>query len=179
MVNWQPSSPHYPKSNGHAEAAVKSVKAMVSKLTKNGALDLEEFEKALIEFRNSPRSDGRSPAEVLFGYPIRTPCVPTHHSVFAKRWQEKNEELDIKIHQERDKIKEKYDKQAKDLSRLHFGQWVNAQNPKTKRWDRTGTIVAINGKRSYVVKLPSGRTLCRNRRMLRQHHPLISGGYPG
>ena len=42
------SSPHYPASNGHAEAAVKSLKSLVAKTTVAGNLDDESFDRGLL-----------------------------------------------------------------------------------------------------------------------------------
>ncbi|KAG0725676.1 Gag-Pro-Pol polyprotein [Chionoecetes opilio] len=39
------SSPHYPPSNGHAEAAVKSVKHLILKTAPNGNIDSEDFDR--------------------------------------------------------------------------------------------------------------------------------------
>ena len=67
-VHHKPSTPNYPQSNGHAEAAVKSMKTLISKTTTDGNLDTDEFGIALLEWRNTPRADGLSPAEMLFGH---------------------------------------------------------------------------------------------------------------
>ena len=37
------STPHYPQSNGHAEAAVKAMKHLVAKTAEHGSLDCDEF----------------------------------------------------------------------------------------------------------------------------------------
>ena len=42
------STPHYPQSNGHAEAAVKAMKHLVAKTAEHGSLDCDEFSSGLI-----------------------------------------------------------------------------------------------------------------------------------
>ena len=42
-VRHQMSSPHYPQSNGHAEASVKAMKSLIAKTTMNGDLDMDAF----------------------------------------------------------------------------------------------------------------------------------------
>ena len=81
---WGPSSAHYPQSNGHAEAAVKAAKNLVIKEAAAGDLNTDVFRQALLEFRNTPRAVGKSPAEMLFGHQLRS-IVPAHWSSFAPR----------------------------------------------------------------------------------------------
>jgi transposase InsO family protein len=71
-VSFVPSTPHYPQSNGLAESAVKSMKKLVIWTVPNGDLDNEVFLQALVEWRNTPRHHGASPAEIVFGQPIRS-----------------------------------------------------------------------------------------------------------
>ena len=52
------SSPHYPQSNGHAEATVKSIKSIILKTTENGVLNNEQYLEALLEYRNTPKESG-------------------------------------------------------------------------------------------------------------------------
>ena len=61
-VRHEMSSPHYPRSNGHAEACVKTVKKLVLAASASGRLDDEQLDRGLLELRNTPRADGRSPA---------------------------------------------------------------------------------------------------------------------
>ena len=53
------SSPHYPKSNGKVESAVKSAKRMLKKTRESGA---DQY-LALLDIRNTPTMDLPSPAE--------------------------------------------------------------------------------------------------------------------
>ena len=57
------SSPYNPRGNGLAEAAVKNVKHLLQKCS----ISRESANKALYFWRNVPRSDGYSPAQLLFG----------------------------------------------------------------------------------------------------------------
>ena len=171
-VDWKPSTPYYPQSNGHAEVTVKAVKSLVAKTTKNGDLDCDEFAKGLLEIRNGPRIGGRSPAQILFGRPMRS-TVPTHHRAYAAEWQKLAAECDERVESEKQKVKVRYDKTAKPLPLFGIGTWVNVQDQKSGRWEKTGVVVAVGKNRDYLVKLPSGRVLWRNRRFLRRHHSPI------
>ena len=56
------TSPHYPKSNGKAESAVKIMEFIITKANKDGA----DVWKAILEWRNSPTpSQGSSTPHVL------------------------------------------------------------------------------------------------------------------
>ena len=57
------SAPYNPKSNGLAEAGVKSVKNILRKSSSSGI----DAEFMLYKWRNVPRSDGYSPAQLMFG----------------------------------------------------------------------------------------------------------------
>ena len=68
------SAPYNPKGNGLAEAAVKSVKNILRKCYESGA----DPTQTLYEWRNVPRADGYSPAQLMFGRQQRTglPTLP-------------------------------------------------------------------------------------------------------
>ena len=64
-------APYNPKYNGLAEAGVKSVKNILRKSLSSGA-----NANHMYEWRNVPRSDGYSPAQLMFGRAQRT-SLPT------------------------------------------------------------------------------------------------------
>ena len=171
-VNHQMSSPGHPQSNGHAEAAVKAVKKLVIAASLRGVFDEEQLDRGLLEIRNTPRSDGRSPNQVLFGHPVRTP-LPVHHRAFAPQWQRMADECDARADRLHQEARQRHDRDTRPLSRLGIGSRVDVQDLTTGRWDRTGIVVAIGARRSYSVKMPSGRLYWRNRRFLRPHRPLV------
>lgn len=162
------STPHYPQSNGHAESAVKAVKRLVQKTTQNGDLDVDAFQRALLEWRNTPRSDGKSPAQILFGRPLLS-FLYAHRSSFAPEWQSAAHAVDESPASEQSVHQLSY---ARDLKPLRIGDHVDIQDPKTKRWSSRGVVVAVGARRDYNIKLPSGRILWRNRRFLRPFVPL-------
>ena len=162
------STPYYPQSNGRAEAAVKAMKGLILKAAPSGQLDDEAFQHGLLEWRNTPGSDGRSPAQLVFGRPMRT-LVPAHRSAFAAEWQESMEECDRKVALERESVRARYDSHARPLPQLDIGADVSIQHPATKEWDRVGVVVSVGKNRDYRIKLPSGSVLWRNRRFLRPY----------
>ena len=73
-ISHELSAPYNPKSNGLAEAGVKSVKNILRKCHETGS----NPNTVLYKWRNVPRSDGYSPAQLLFGRRQRTslPLLP-------------------------------------------------------------------------------------------------------
>lgn len=47
-------TPHYPQSNGHAEAPVKSVKHLIQKVVSSGNLGCDALDRGLLKFCNTP-----------------------------------------------------------------------------------------------------------------------------
>ena len=70
------SSPHHHQGNGIAEASVKSMKALIVKMTTNGKLDTDAFHDAAVEFRNTPRANGLSPAQAVLVDQCAQRCHP-------------------------------------------------------------------------------------------------------
>ena len=165
-VEWRCSTPHYHQSNGVAESGVKVLKSLLCKLDKPD-VNSEEFHEAILELRNTPRADGRSPNQVLFGSNLRS-RVPAHYTSFTKDWQVNAEEADTKRAKIRAEANDFYNRNAHDLEPLKIGTRVRVQDPVDKRWTRIGDIVGVGKHRDYRVKFPSGRTLWRNRRYLRK-----------
>lgn len=134
------------------------MKVLVTKATASGNLADETFQHGLLEYRNTPRSNGRSPAQTVFGHPLRSP-VPAHRSAFAPEWQAASLLCDQRAAADADKQRTKYDETAKQLSPLAMGTRVRVQDHATKQWDRVGIIVSIGRHRDYRVKFPSGNVL--------------------
>lgn len=160
------ASPHHPQSNGHAEAAVKTMKHLIMKTAANGNINCETFNRGLLEVRNTPNYTGRSPAQLLYGHPLRT-CLPAHPISYQTEWQPDEEECDHR-QQERDNATQScYNSRARQLPVLPVDQQVRIQDPVNKRWHRSGTVVAQPRPHQYDICLPSGRIIKRNRIFLR------------
>ena len=159
------SSPHYPQSNGHTEAAVKSIKRLLQKTSPAGDLNCEAFLSGLLELRNTPGVAGRSPAELLFGNNLRS-RLPAHHSSFATEWTKAADRLNQHVANRRRQAIATYDRSDKPLTPLTLHSEVRIQDPRTYIWDQCGTIVSIGAHHTYRVKLPSGRVYWCNRRFL-------------
>ena len=166
-IDHDPSSPYHHQSNGHAEAAVKACKWLVAKTTKRGNLNTDEFKEALLEFRNTPREDGVSPAQRLFGRPMRT-RLPVHRSVFSEEHRVVTRDIDDRATTLKEKARLRYNQSARPLGVLKPGDIVRMQNMTTRRWDVIGEVLGFKKRtRSYIVKTESGALYWRNRKFLR------------
>ena len=145
------SSPHYPQSNGHAEAAVKAMKNLLKKSSPSGQLDSDLYLRGLLEWRNTPGTDGQSPAQILFGRQLRS-HIPAHDSVFIPPWQTTMEHRNNRRREEREDTK------------------LRVQDHTTKLWDKQGIIISIGKNRDYRIEMTSGRKLWRNRKFVKLDH---------
>ena len=161
------SSPHHHEANGAAEAAVKAMKALIAKTTTTGRIDVDEFRSGLLEFRNTPRAHGFSPAQLLYGRTLRSQLL-THPTALKQEWREQRNALDKAATLLMAKAKTQHDEHARPLSILAPGAVVRVQHPRTKRWDTIAEVIEQKPSgRSYAVKTESGRVYWRNRRFLR------------
>ena len=86
-VHHEVSSPHYPQSNGKAEAIVRSMKKIIASAWTGKSMDFNKLCRSLLQYRNTPsKRDGRSPAQKLFGTPLQD-TLPAHRRSFAPEWQ--------------------------------------------------------------------------------------------
>ena len=152
------SSPFNPSSNGLAESAVKTAKKLLSK---SKASEMA-FSSALHAWRNTPRSDGLAPTDLLFGFRQRMPNSPPRLTctTFVNREEEG------KARQQR-----KEDNFAKrggtPLVQFKEGDSALLQN-KRNRWTDPVTVgPARQSGRSYTVIKEEGDEAVRNRRFLR------------
>ena len=182
------SSAYHPSSNGRAEVAVKSMKRLLtSKTDVNGGLDTEAVAAGLLQYRNTPDpSSGLSPAQVVFGRPIRDllPLAPhtqvfnnpAVHPVWRETWAQQEEALRLRFATQVEQL----DSRTRALPALSPGDIVRLQNQSGshgKRWDRTGVVIVAHEHDQYLVKVHgSGRTTLRNRQFLRRIQNLAGTG---
>ena len=135
-------------------------------------MDEDKLCLALLQYRNTPRKDGLSPVQKLFGRPVQD-SIPTHRRSFPKEWQHAAREADQKEVHTREETKYSYNLHARSLPDITVGSHVTIQNPESKMWNIYGTVVDIGPHRRYYVKTHSGRIFVRNRRFLRRRVPCL------
>ena len=149
------SSPHHHQSNGKVESAVKQAKRILKTATLSGS----DPYMALLSIRNTPQGGfDSSPAERLMSRKTKTALPSTDHLLKPR--------VIVGV-QERDKLKRKYDKGARDLQELDEEDQVRMQPFKLgdKEWKK-GTVLKKVGIRSYAVE-SDGQVYVRNGRHLR------------
>ncbi|CAB4070311.1 unnamed protein product [Lepeophtheirus salmonis] len=147
-----------------AESSVKSIKAL---LLKTGNTESEAFQEELLELRNTPLRHGSlSPSQIVLGRPMRS-RLHAHNLSLAEDWQERLNEHDRHIAKQHEYAKNHYNKTSNELNPILIGSKVWIQDPTSKIWDQTATVQGKKQDREYLLLLPSGKTLCRNRRFIR------------
>ncbi|CAB4057568.1 unnamed protein product [Lepeophtheirus salmonis] len=130
-----------------------------------------------LELRNTPLRHGSlSPSQIVFGRPMRS-RLPARNLSLAEDWQERLNEHDRHIAKQHEYAKNHYNKTSNELKPIPIGSKVWIQDPTSKIWDQTATVQGKKQDREYLLLLPSGRTLCRNRcfiRILRTREDIIT-----
>ena len=166
------SSPYYPQSNGMAERAVQTAKKLLLKAKDD---DKDPY-LSLLDYRNTPRSDLLgSPAQRLMGRRTKT-LLPTSSKLLEPKVI-KTKVVRSELQVEKQRQKEYYDRNAKQLPVLQPGQ--NIQVQMGKKWEPAIVTSIPTEPRSYNIKTPDGQTYRRKRRHLiltkstTAHQPII------
>ncbi|XP_068210325.1 uncharacterized protein [Palaemon carinicauda] len=75
---------------------------------------------------NTPNFTGRSPAQILYGRPLRS-CIHAHPKAFSKEWQVKTKDCDRPAAARYEQVKTQYDQHAHSLPKMSVGQQVRIQ----------------------------------------------------
>ena len=153
------SSPHYPRSNGKAESAVKMAKRLLVKAVESG----KDPYLAILDYRNTPMQESDfSPAQGCLGRRTRT-LLPM---LSSKLKPQLFDDMSVKTRKvlRNSRSKWYHDRGAKDLKELNEGDTVRIKPSilGKKKWD-FGKIVEKLENRSYVVE--SNESLLRRNRV--------------
>jgi hypothetical protein len=123
------------RSNGMAESNVKDMKKIIrANLSTNGVLDKASALNGLLTFRNTPRSaTGKSPAEIIFGQPIRDSLPRSRQHLLPEfRYQAQRSHFEK---DERKKLDADKTGPTAEVPLLKPRTPVRIQNPLTKKMD--------------------------------------------
>jgi hypothetical protein len=151
------------RSNGVAEEAVKEMKKIIrANISPIGVLNRPSTVAGLMMFRNTPRSPtDLSPAQLIFGQDIRDSLPITRASLTPEHRFAVEERLHT--------VRKEKTNGKKEMELLQQGQKVFVQNPSSKRWTSTATIVKFGANnREYIIRNDdTGKEYRRNRRFLK------------
>ena len=125
--------------------------------------NFDRFRPALLAWRNTPRADGFSPAQMFFGHAQ----LFGHPLVSSPRFIDRTAAGDKRADQSHN-TKRLFDKRTRALPELSVGTRVVVQDVKTGRWLQKATILAISSDEgSYNLRLDSGAEMSCNRVFIR------------
>lgn len=157
-IDHQMSSPYYPKSNGLVERTIGSVKNIFKKCHDSST----DIYLGLLQFRNTPKSDGiHSPAMLLMSRQLRS-NIPCSQSILKPRPVDSRGEKE-KMSRKQLRMKTHHDKKAKFLPRVNLGENILFKENPNSKWVPATIVEEVVPCRSYTVKTPEGVCYRRNR----------------
>ncbi|CAK1599497.1 unnamed protein product [Parnassius mnemosyne] len=153
------SSPNYAQSNGKSERAVQTIKKILKKSIDSGS----DFYLNLLSYRNTPRDNLNSPAQLLMGRRLK--CRLPVHPDLLKIGHVNNESQHKVMLDKQNKYKMYYDLRAKPLPVLDVGDKVTMIEKNNSKIP--GHIIAKAATpRSYFIETKRGMVYRPNRRHL-------------
>jgi hypothetical protein len=130
------------------------MKHLVATSSVNGDIFLESFQRSLLEYRNTPRQNDKTLAQLLFGQNIRS-SVPSFNDL-PRPFYSRKPSLDSSCsHQP-----------------LQTGDHVWVQDHKPGLWNMSGIIGNANG-RNYMIRMENGWIYGRNRHHVRKRRVIL------
>ena len=161
------SSPYNSQSNGLAESAVKNTKFLLAKCKR----EQEDYQKALLNFRNTPRADGTSPAQLFFGRRQQAD-LPLTTEQLRPMPLPKLSAAEAKKDAEIEKAQQQANKRTRELDELKIGERVICKDPVNSRWNEYAKVISPQeGRSSYIVEMENGTRYVRGRRWLKPCPP--------
>ena len=149
------SAPRYSQSNGAAERAVQTIKGFLSKNI--------PLRNALLHYRDTPISNGYSPAQLLFNRQLNSIGIMRERSVNVRQLKKEEE-------RQRGKTTQWYESRhrVQERDQIPLLSTVRLQDPSQKPCD--ATVIATKG-REAILQKDNGKLLRRNRRMITVKDP--------
>ena len=161
-IQHKTSSPHYHQSNGIAEEAVKEAKKMIRPNLSGKGIDVQGLAAALLGYHNTPkRNQALAPSQKVFGRYIKDtlPSTPDH---LIKLWDRSAKDKETAAKKNQD-TQPRY-----RWENFKIGDRVYIQNPTSKVWDMTGTIIEQgNNMHEWLVRTDGNAIYRRNHHYLR------------
>lgn len=130
------SSPRYPQSNGLSEKAVGIAQNMLKRC--HEANEVDQFQYRLLEYNTTPIASIRStPSELFFGRLVKSK-LPVSGSLLVRK-NLREEDIQQKIENKREKQKYYYDRNARSLPTLKIGDKIIF-----KKIQRNGTMEQLS-----------------------------------
>ena len=118
------SSPYHPKSNGLAKRYVQTIKNLLERCRLS---NIDPY-LAMLELRNTPIANDKSPAEYAFGHQLQS-IIPVHQNQLKVRSSD-DEDLKSKWQESKKKQAVYYNKHSKNLKELCDGERVRVLKEK-------------------------------------------------
>ena len=146
---------------------MKSAKSLLKKCEITG----QNFQRYLSAFRNIPRSDGPSPASLLFTLPQKT-------NILLPPWPITSINKSAALSSRANNILRQttaINKTAFSYSSIPIGSKVFVQNAISKQWDHQAIVKATrNNGESYLVQLDNGKECIHGHILLRTVNSTLS-----
>lgn len=155
------TSPYYSQANEFIERNVQTVKNLLQKCKESGS----DPHLAMLCLRTTPINHHLpSPAEMLNSrtYQSNLPSL-SKPTLFPKI----DDETNAKLQARQDLQKFYYDKSSRDLPEVYPGDNVRVLSPFNHKWEPGVVKDKEQTPKSYILDMPSCKTLKRNRRHIR------------